>query len=96
MNDTDTIKGINLLAVDAASAVALKDGKLHWSVAISENNAFRGVVDLPKGVRAGDVAALAAGRTVLTIVTKDRRLFVYSLNVKTWIAQTTLFDEARR
>lgn len=95
MNDIETMKGLHLLTVGGAGAVALKDGKLVWVVAIDKRNVFHGTTELPPGVSAGSIVALACDRMTITLVTKTGEVHVFSRNIRGWVAHASLFEENR-
>ena len=86
------VRGTEIAAVGPASAVFLKSGKLNHVVAIDDRNRFRRALGLPLGVGTGDIRALACDRNVVSILTKDAHLHVYSINHAVWVASAALVD----
>ncbi len=83
------------IAVGPGCTVELRGNDLHYVAATDKTNIFRKVVKLPPGVSGGDIVKLGVALGLITVRTRTH-LHVYSFNVKTWIAQTTLSDEVRR
>lgn len=90
MNEIE--KGV--FGVGTQSAVTLSNGRLHWCVAVDRANTFSVTVDLPPGLRAGDVQALACDRVMLTVLTQRGDVHVYNANVSAWVASASLFEKA--
>ena len=88
------LKETDVSAVGPNSAVVLKNGRLHWAVALDERNRFSGAVELPKGVSAASVVGLGCDRSVISLVTNKGELFTWSHNGKCWVGPANLFSKA--
>lgn len=95
MTEVEALKGLHMVSAGGPGAVGLKDGRLHWVVARNDRNVFRGIVALPPGVVAENVAALACDGMQITVVTKRGDVHVYSRSSKAWVARASLIADDR-
>lgn len=99
----ETPKGLRLVAVGDRVAAALKGGRIVWLSRSDEAtdpadgrvlNQWTASVELPRGVRVGDVVALHPMRWGLSLVTKEGALWTW-INGRDWFCSSVSIAEVQ-